>query len=111
VKSVNDIASPLAGEKRKAAEMEGLSNTVLATPQSEQTVVFEDWSQCFLAKLAKCSSESLFDIADENVKELARFLADSCPPLDFLMDVSVTLPCDNSSIILFILLPDLSRSR
>ncbi len=40
----------------------------------------------------------VFDCTDENVKEVARFLADTCPSLDSLMDVGlnrIRLGCDS----------------
>ncbi len=56
-----------------------------------------DWAN-YLARLSKSSMGHVFDCTDENVKEVARFLADTCPSLDSLMDVGfnrIRLGCDS----------------
>lgn len=81
VRKSNELLLPIVGAKRKAGEME---SNVSCKPTKDTNS-----SEGSYSKLSKDSSDKLFDIADENVKEVARFLADTCPPLDSLIDVSL----------------------
>ncbi len=75
---VRKVTDPVVGQKRKVDDLEG---DYCRANNSEN-----DWAN-YLARLSKSSTGNVFDCSDEHVKEVARFLADTCPSLDSLMDV------------------------